>query len=251
MAVPASRTDLIDYCKRRLGEPVLEINVDDDQLEDRIDEALQYWQEYHSDAVFRTFLKHTVTAADVTNGYIPISGQVLYLTKLFPIRSSFGSSLNFFDIKYQMFLNDFADITTIAGDLNYYEQMQQYLTTLDMQLNGTPQTTWSRHQDRLYIHGEFETKDIVAGDFIVAEAYTLVPEEDHNSVWNDLWLKAYATALIKQQWGMNLLKFEGFQLPGGVTFNGRQLYDDATIEIEKLREEIRMNFEAPADFFIG
>jgi len=135
MAVPASRTDLIDYCKRRLGEPVLEINVDDDQLEDRIDEALQYWQEYHSDAVFRTFLKHTVTAADVTNGYIPISGQVLYLTKLFPIRSSFGSSLNFFDIKYQMFLNDFADITTIAGDLNYYEQMQQYLTTLDMQLN--------------------------------------------------------------------------------------------------------------------
>jgi hypothetical protein len=251
MAVPASRTDLIDYCKRRLGEPVLEINVDDDQIEDRIDEALQYWQEYHSDATFRTFLKHVVTATDISNGYIPISTDVLYLTKLFPISSSFGSNLNFFDIKYQMFLNDFADITRIAGDLNYYEQMQQYLTTLDITLNGTPQTTWSRHQDRLYIHGEFESKDVVAGDYIVAEAYALVPVDDHNSVWNDMWLKQYATALIKQQWGMNLLKFEGVQLPGGVTFNGRQLFDDATQEIERLREEIRLNFELPADFFIG
>lgn len=251
MAVPASRTDLIDYCKRRLGEPVLEINVDDDQIEDRVDEALQYWQEYHSDATFRTFLKHVVTATDVSNGYIPISTDVLYLTKLFPISSSFGSNLNFFDIKYQMFLNDFADITRIAGDLNYYEQMQQYLTTLDITLNGTPQTTWSRHQDRLYIHGEFESKDVVAGDYIVAEAYALVPVDDHNSVWNDMWLKQYATALIKQQWGMNLLKFEGVQLPGGVTFNGRQLFDDATQEIERLREEIRLNFELPADFFIG
>jgi len=251
MAVPASRTDLIDYCKRRLGEPVLEINVDDDQIEDRVDEALQYWQEYHSDATFRTFLKHVVTATDISNGYIPISTDVLYLTKLFPISSSFGSNLNFFDIKYQMFLNDFADITRIAGDLNYYEQMQQYLTTLDITLNGTPQTTWSRHQDRLYIHGEFESKDVVAGDYIVAEAYALVPVDDHNSVWNDMWLKQYATALIKQQWGMNLLKFEGVQLPGGVTFNGRQLFDDATQEIERLREEIRLNFELPADFFIG
>src|SRR5210317_1484450 len=117
MAVPASRQTLIDYCLRRLGDPVLEINVDEDQLEDRIDEAIQYWQEFHSDATVRTYLKHLVTATDITNEYIPISSNVLTVTKLFPTSSSFGTSYNFFDIKYQMMLNDIADMQNFAGDL--------------------------------------------------------------------------------------------------------------------------------------
>jgi|TARA_A100001391_G_scaffold184088_1_gene151701 hypothetical protein len=251
MANPTSRDTLIDYCKRQLGDPVLEINVDEDQIEDRIDEALQYYQEYHSDATIRTYLKHLVTATDVSNEYIPIASNILYISRLFPISSSFNSSFNFFDIKYQMMLNDVADIQNFAGDLAYYEQMQQYLSLLDMKLNGHPQTTFARHQDRLYIHGEFKDGDIKEGEYIVAEVYTVLDPDSHTTIYNDLWLKEYATALIKRQWGMNLLKFDGVQLPGGVLLNGRQLYDDATADIDRLRERIRSEFELPADFFMG
>ena len=251
MAIPASRQDLIDYAKRRLGDPVLEINVDDDQVEDRIDEAIQYWQEFHSDATIKTYLKHQVTAADITNEYIPISSNVLTVNRMFPMSSAFGTSFNMFDIKYQMMLNDIADMQNFAGDLAYYEQLQQYLSLLDMKLNGTPQVHWSRYQDRLYIFGDIADGDIQVGEYIVAEVYTLIDPDTHTQVYNDLWLKEYSTALIKQQWGMNLLKFEGVQLPGGVTFNGRQLYDDATAEIERLREKIRDEWEFPPDFFVG
>ena len=251
MANPTSRDTLIDYCKRQLGDPVLEINVDEDQIEDRIDEALQYYQEYHSDATIRTYLKHLVTATDVSNEYIPIASNILYISRLFPISSSFNSSFNFFDIKYQMMLNDVADIQNFAGDLAYYEQMQQYLSILDMKLNGHPQTTFARHQDRLYIHGEFKDGDIKEGEYIVAEVYTVLDPDSPTTIYNDLWLKEYATALIKRQWGMNLLKFDGVQLPGGVLLNGRQLYDDATADIDRLRERIRSEFELPADFFMG
>ena len=138
-----------------------------------------------------------------------------------------------------------------AGDLAYYEQMQQYLSILDMKLNGHPQTTFARHQDRLYIHGEFKSEDIKEGEYIVAEIYSILDPDSHTSIYNDLWLKEYATALIKRQWGMNLLKFDGVQLPGGVLLNGRQLYDDATADIDRLRERIRSEFELPADFFMG
>jgi len=251
MAPPNSRQTMIDYCLRRLGDPVLEINVDEDQIEDRIDEAIQYWQEYHSDATVRTYLKYQVTAADVANEWIPISTDVLYVSRLFPISSSFNNSINFFDIKYQMMLNDIADLQNFAGDLAYYEQMQQYLSILDMKLNGQPLVNFSRHQDRLYVFGEWQNQDIKAGDYVVAEIYTLLDPDTHTSIYNDLWLKEYSTALIKQQWGANLIKFEGIQLPGGVTFNGRQIYDDATNEIQQLRERIRDEFELPADFFVG
>ena len=163
MAVPNSRATLIDYCKRRLGEPVIEINVDEDQLEDRVDESLQFYQEYHSDATVRTYLKHEVTATDVSNKYIPISSDILFVSKLLPLTSSFNTSRNFFDIKYQMMLNDVADLMNFAGDLAYYEQMQQYLSVLDMKLNGHPQTQFARRQDRLYIFGDFADKDIKEG----------------------------------------------------------------------------------------
>ena len=251
MAVPNSRQDLIDYAKRRLGDPVLEINIDEDQMEDRVDEALQYYQEFHSDATVRTYLKHLVTATDVTNQYIPIPTNVLTVTKLFPIASSFNSSFNFFDIKYQMMLNDIADLQNFAGDLAYYEQMQQYLSLLDIKLNGTPQIQFSRHQDRLYIFGDFADGDVKEGEYIIAEIYSVLNPDTHTSIYNDMFLKEYTTALIKQQWGTNLIKFEGVQLPGGVTFNGRQIYDDATTEIERLRERIRLEFEMPVDFFLG
>ena len=251
MANPTSRATLIDYAKRRLGDPVIEINVDEDQVEDRVDEALQYYQEFHSDATVRTYLKHLITADDVTNEYISVANNVLFVSKMFPLTSSFQNSRNFFDIKYQMMLNDIADLMNFAGDLAYYEQMQQYLSLLDMKLNGHPQVQFSRKQNRLYIFGDFADNDIKAGDYIVAEVYSIVDPETHTSVYNDMFLKEYTTALIKQQWGMNLIKFEGMQLPGGVVLNGRQIYDDATGEIERLRENLRLEQELPPDFFVG
>jgi len=250
MATPATRQQLIDYCLRNLGAPVLEINVDYDQLEDRIDEALEYWQDYHSDATLRTYLKHEVTADDVTNKYIPLSSNIKFVTRLFPISDN-TSSRNFFDIKYQLSLNDFYDLQTYIGDLAYYEQMQQYLSLIDLKLTGQPQVRFSRLQNRLYIDGDFTDEDIKEGDYIVAEVYEIIDSGSFTSVWNDRWLKEYTTALIKRQWGANLIKFEGMQLPGGVTLNGRQIYEDALQDIERLKEAIRMEHEMPADFFMG
>jgi hypothetical protein len=250
MARPNSRQSLIDYCLRSLGDPVIEINVDPDQLEDRVDEALQYWQEYHDDATVRTYLKHQITSTDVANEYITLSSNILYLSHLFPIK---GGSItkDFFDIKYQLHLNDIANLQTYMGDLAYYEQMQQYLALIDMKLNGTPQVEFSRKQNRLYIFGDFTDNDIEEGDYVVAEVYQIIDPDTTSSIWNDKWLKEYTTALIKRQWGANLIKFEGMQLPGGVTLNGRQLFEDGMAEIERLREEIRLEGEMPINFYVG
>lgn len=250
MANPTSRATLIDYCKRRLGDPVIEINVDEDQIEDRIDEAIQYYQTYHSDATVRGYLKHQMTSTDITNKYITLSTDVLYVSRMFKLVDAFNSR-NMFDIKYQMSLNDIWDMTKYAGDLAYYEQLQQYLTTLDMVLNGQPIVDFVRNQHRLYIHGNIEDKDIKEDDYIVLETYQTIDADTHTSIYNDMWLKKYATALIKLQWGMNLIKFEGMQLPGGVIINGRQIFDDAQAEIQELEEKIRLEHEMPADFFVG
>lgn len=246
-----SRQELIDYCLRRLGEPVVEVNVDVDQIEDKVDDALQLYQEYHSDATLRTYLKHTITADDVANEYIPVPANVMYISKVFPVTSTFGSSGNLFDIRYQMFLNNMGDFINFAGDLNYLYQMEQYLSLIDQQLHGHPQVAFSRHQDRLYVFGDFADRDLKEGDVLVAEIYQIVDPETHTSVYNDMFIKNYVTALIKQQWGLNMSKFEGMQLPGGVTINGRQLYDDATVEIERLEEKMRLEQELPPDFFVG
>tara|TARA_B110000259_G_scaffold99406_1_gene114765 strand:+ start:14413 stop:15165 length:753 start_codon:yes stop_codon:yes gene_type:complete len=250
MASPNSRDTLIEYCKRKLGDPVIEINVDEDQLEDRVDEAIQLYQEYHSDATVKTYFKHLVTADDVTNEYIPISSNIIYIARLFPIHTS-SASRNFFDVKYQLMLNDMWDLNSVVGGIAYYEQTQQYLSMLDMKLNGTPQVTFARRQNRLYVHGDFQDKDIKAGDYIVAEVYQTIDPQTHTSIYNDMFIKDYTTALIKQQWGANLIKFEGMQLPGGVSLNGRQIYEDATSDVEQLKERLRLEQELPPSFYVG
>lgn len=246
-----SRQSLIEYCLRKLGDPVIEINVDPDQLEDRVDEALQKYQEYHYDGTQRTFYKHQITQNDIDNGYVTIPSSILFVVKMFALSSSFNTSRNFFDIKYQMMLNDIADMHNYIGDLAYYEQMQQYLSLLDMKLNGLPQVQFTRRQNRLHIFGDFNDGDLGVDDYIALEVYQVIDPETFTQVYNDMWLKKYTAALIKKQWGMNLIKFEGMQLPGGVVLNGRQLYDDATTEIEALEEELRTTFESPIDFFVG
>ena len=251
MASPSSRQELIDFCLRRLGEPVLEINVDVDQIEDKVDDAIQKYQEFHSDATIRTYLKYQVTEADVTNGYVPISSNIIFVSKVFPFSSTFGSSGNLFDIRYQMFLNNMGDFINFAGDLAYLYQMEQYLSMIDLQLHGHPTVKFSRRQNRLYIWGDFEDKDLQAGDYLVAEVFQTIDPDTHTSIYNDMFIKDYTTALIKQQWGANLSKFEGMQLPGGVTLNGRQIFEDATADIERLEEKLRTEQELPVDFFVG
>jgi hypothetical protein len=251
MAKPSTRDQLIDHCLRRLGAPVIEINVDIDQLEDRTDDALQMYQEYHSDAVVRTFLKHQVTSTDITNGYIDVDDSITFIKKLFQIRSTGGSSAGMFDIKYQMSLNEIYDLNTFIGNLAYYEQVKQYLSLIDMQLTGYPQIDFNRHQNRVHIHGKFSEQNIVEGDYLVFETFKIVDPETHTDVYNDIFLKEYLTQLIKQQWGSNLIKFDGMQLPGGVQLNGRQIYDDATQELLRLDEKMRTTYELPVDFFLG
>lgn len=254
MAQPNSRQTLIDFCLRRLGEPVIEINVDEDQIEDKVDDAIQMYREFHSDATYRTYLKHEITADDKANGYIPISDDVIYVSQLFPINPTF-SQVNMFDIRYQMMLNSLGDFMNFAGGMSYYYQLEQYLDFIDKILTGSPKTTFSRRQGRLYIWGEWYGggggPDLDVGDYVIAEIYSSIDPDVHTSVYNDMFVKNYTTALIKQQWGMNMSKFEGMQLPGGVTISGRQIYEDATQELEKLEEKVRLEQELPPDFFVG
>lgn len=251
MALPTNRDELIQYCLRELGAPVLEINVDDDQIEDRVDEALDMYRDFHSDATERIYLIHEITATDVANQWIPISPDITQVVKLYPVNSSFLFSSNMFSFKYQFALSDFHTLHNFSsGTFSYYEQMRQYLSMLDMKLNGTPQVTFSRRGNKLYIWGDFEDGDIVEGDYIVAEVVQYLPESNTN-IWSDRFLLRYTTQLIKRQWGQNMKKFDGMQLPGGVTINGQQLYDEATESLRELKEEMRLEFEEPVDFFVG
>jgi len=248
MAVPNSRQTLIDYCLRTLGEPVLEVNIDEDQLSDRIDEALQFYQEYHSDAIYKVYHKHQITAADITNEYISIPDAITTVQRIFPLNDE-NSSINMFDARYQIHLNDIFDLRN-AGALSNYYQTQQYMSTIDLLLNGTEQVRFNRHMNRLYIDADWG-EDLKENDYVIVDAYRIVDPDTHTDVYNDMFLKRYAVALIKKQWGANLIKFEGMQLPGGVTLNGRQLYDDAVTEIAAVKEQMQLKYEMPPDFFMG
>jgi len=248
MAVPNSRQTLIDYCLRTLGEPVLEVNIDEDQLSDRIDEALQFYQEYHSDAIYKVYHKHQITAADITNEYISIPDAITTVQRIFPLNDE-NSSINMFDARYQIHLNDIFDLRN-AGALSNYYQTQQYMSTIDLLLNGTEQVRFNRHMNSLYIDADWG-EDLKENDYVIVDAYRIVDPDTHTDVYNDMFLKRYAVALIKKQWGANLIKFEGMQLPGGVTLNGRQLYDDAVTEIAAVEEQMQLKYEMPPDFFMG
>ena len=251
MAVPTTRQQLIDFCLRRLGEPVIEVNVDVDQIEDKVDDALQKFRDYHYDGTVRTYRKHLMTSTDISNEYITVPSSINYVSRIFPVSSTYAYDGNFFDIRYQMMLNNMGDFIHFAGDLSYIFQMETYLSLVDMTMHGTPQITFSRKQNRIYIHGDIPDGDIVAGQYIVIECFEVVDPEVYTSIWNDTFIKDYTTALIKQQWGMNMLKFEGMQLPGGVQFSGRQIYEDATADLEKISEDLRNTKELPIDFQIG
>ena len=254
MAKPNSKSTLIKYCKRALGAPVVEINVDDDQVDDRIDEALQFYQEYHTDAIERVYLKHQITAQNITDGKagtgITISDNgITEITKVFNLSDAAGSSANMFNFDYQMRLNDLYNINYSQGLLDYAMTRMHYEMWEMLADDDNKQFEFKRHRNTIVIFMDWD--EVAVGDFLVFQAYKILDPDSYTEVYNDYYLKRYATALIKQQWGINLIKFEGMVMPGGVTFNGRQIFDDAREEIEKLTEEARLNWEMPIDFYTG
>ena len=247
MAKPNSRSTLQDYCLRNLGAPVIEINVDEDQLEDRTDDALQFYQEYHSDGVIREYLKHELTSTDITNNYITVADSVTNVVRMLKITATSGSSL--FDMGYHMRVNDIFMLQGLGTQMQEYTQSQQKLSLIDHRLNSEEHIRFSRHMNR--VHMDEGYGDLGAGDFIVLEVMSIIDPGTYADVFNDLYLKKYLTALIKRQWGANLMKFQDFQLPGGITLNGRQIYEDAIEEIQGLEEECRLIWAMPDNFLMG
>jgi hypothetical protein len=322
MAV-SSRQGLIDYCLRRLGFPVIEINVDDDQVSDRIDDALQYFQEYHFDGVERLYLTHKVTTAElkfsglsapsfeqneqligltsgascilytvngmtaritnvkgtfvsgetitgsvsgfsraltttnfyapgnIQNGYIPLPDSVIGVIRVLPVNgpsSGMNNRNNMFDIIYQFRLNDMYNL--LSADMVYYTQVQQHLSMLDMLLVGDRSFKYNRKMDKMYIDMNWE-EVLNPDDFIVIECYRILDPSTYTQVYDDMFLKRYSTALIKRQWGENMKKFGGIQLPGGVILNGKEIYDEAVEEILTIETEMQLKSELPVDFMVG
>jgi hypothetical protein len=327
MAAPATRQQLVDYCLRKLGHPVTEINVDDDQVEDRIDDAFQYYRDYHYDAVQRLFMKHMITASrmtvtsnvvsstvnlfalgetitgsisgatglitqegpgntstgttlllqnirgtfvagdvlagnrstgtatmvsialgDMDNGYIPLSDAIINVVRVLPFTDTKTGMDYMFDLRYQLRLNDLFDL--LSTSIIYYQQIKSHLSLIEMLLVGQKTVEFSRHTNRMYLDMDWKA-EVNPGEYIIVECYRILDPTEFPDVYNDWFLKRYATALIKRQWGENLKKFEGIQMPGGVTLNGQKIWEEAIAEIDNLENEMESRYQAPPNFFLG
>ena len=285
MAQPSTRQGLIDYCLRRLGAPVLEINVDDDQIDDLVDDALQYFNERHFDGVERMYLKYQISQDDInrgsatnnsgstnTVGIVTTTGTSTNVPGLGTVTSNFYETSNFiqvpdsvvgiekifkfdtssisggmFSIKYQLFLNDLYYFNSV--ELLQYAMTKSYLEDIDFLLTTDKQIRFNKRQDRLYL--DIDWKAQTAGDYIVIDCYRALDPASFTQVYNDSFVKRYLTALIKRQWGQNLIKFNGVKLPGGIELNGRQIYDDAERELQEIKSRMAMDYELPPYDFIG
>jgi len=257
MPAVTNRQQLKEYCLRRLGFPVIELNLDDDQIEDRIDDALQYWQDYHFDGLQKIYYIHLVTEQDIDQKYLNLSNvvddsnnamEIVGVTRIFPIQDS-QATINMFDLRYQLRLNELYDFTS-ASYINYTLTMQ-HLRSLEILFTGEVPIRFNRHMERLYIDWAWGASEAPLGTVIVAECYANLNPSVYNKVWNDRWVKEYATALIKRTWGNNLKKFSGIQLPGGVTLNGDKIYEEAVEEILKLEQQMQVEYGAPLEWFMN
>ena len=268
MATPSSRENLKQYALRALGKPVIEINVDDDQLEDRLDEALQYYAQYHYDGIRRTYLKYQYTQADkdritgnstesVTknsitttwsegNNYIVVPESVFSVINIFPFSDK--GNLNLFDVRYQLRLNDLYDFSSTS--IINYDVVLRHLDFLDHVLVGEKPFRFVQNDNRLYVDMDW-SNDLQVGEYLVIEAYRKLDPDVFTDVYNDMILKRYVTALFKKQWGANLSKFNGVAMLGGVTLNGQQIFSEALTDIEKIETEIRNSFEMSQPLMIG
>jgi hypothetical protein len=275
MAKPSTRQQLIDYCLRRLGAPVLEINVDDDQIDDLVDDALQYFNERHFDGVERMYLKYQITQDDIdrgrakgTNGvgivtttgtsgigtfnfyetsnYIQVPDSVIGIEKVFKFDTS-SISGGMFSIKYQLFLNDLYYFNSV--ELLQYAMVKSYLEDIDFLLTTDKQIRFNKRQNRMYLDIDWGSQSV--GNFLVIDCYRILDPNSFTKVYNDSFLKQYLTSLIKKQWGQNLIKFRGVKLPGGIELNGREFYDDAQRELDDLKQRMASEYELPPYDFIG
>lgn len=317
MAKPTTRAQFKDYCLRKLGHPVIQINVDDDQVDDRIDDALAFFYDYHYDGTQQMYLKHQIKQEDIDRQWIYCPDAVMFVTGIMPFDQS-NSSVNMFDLRYQLRLHDLYDFTSVS--YVSYEITMQHIRTLNLLFSGTPQIRFNRKMNRLHLDIDW-TRDVNVGDWVIIECYRVVSPDTitltgttaisdssnvvtgtgtvftqevsindeltinsqtkrvvnitsdtslnvtsaytstqtsqtatisgYTDVWNDRFLKAYATAKIKQQWRSNMKKFSGIAMPGGVTLNGKEIYDEATEELEKLEEDIKSTQSMPSEIFMG
>ena len=270
MATPTSKATLKTYCKRALGFGVIDINVSDDQVDDRVDEALQYFAQYHYDGVERMYLKYKITSDDITRAranvtttatdsadsdvtasfsegknYIPIPSAVLSVVGIFDFSSAQTNSM--FDIRYQLRLNDLYDFSSTS--IIHYQMTMQQLDLLSHVLVGEVPIRFNQHQNRLYLDMDWE--NVNADEYLIIECFRKIDPDTYTDIYDDMYLKRYATALIKKQWGANLSKFNGVAMLGGVTMNGEQIYSQAIEEIQRLEEQIQLAFETPIDYMIG
>jgi hypothetical protein len=272
MAVPSTKATLKTYCLRALGSGVIDINVSDDQVDDRLDEALQYFAQYHYDGIERMYLKHQITQAELdralTNtsvsvtdkadntvsadwlegkGFIPVPDSVVSVVQVFPLTDTGGGG-SLFDVRYQLRLNDLYDFSSTS--IMHYQQTMQHLDFLEHILVGETPIRFNQHQNRLYIDMDWQN-DITAGEYIIIECYRKLDPTTYTDIFDDIYLKRYATALIKRQWGANLSKFSGVAMLGGVTMNGETIYTQALEEQQRLEEQISLAFELPVNYMIG
>lgn len=276
MAQPSSRAEFTDYCLRKLGAPVLEINIDDDQIDDAIDDAIQYYQEWHYDGVEKMYLKHQITTEDVTrflsdneqnsttdphaatwenrNNFIEVPDHVIGISKVFGVSSNWVRN-DLFGLSNQYFLMDVFSFSSGFAfgnfDMTNYFMIRQYFETLDMVVNtgALVEYRFNKRQDRLFI--DIDVNRLTEGNYILIECHRALDPSSWSQVYNDSFLKKYATALIKKQWGQNLIKYNNVQLPGGITLNGRQLYEDALAEIAALEADMSTKYTLPPMDAIG
>ena len=282
MAQPSNRTELIDYCKRQLGAPVLEINIADEQVEDLVDDAVQYFQERHFDGVYPALFKYKITQDDIDRGtsqpgkegsvgittetatqsfdgatqsftwnengnYLKVPDNIIGITKIFHYDGSNAISSGMFSIKYQMFLNDIYYMG--ASEVLSYAMTKTYLADLDFLLTTQKQIRFNKRQERLYLDIDWNT--INKDDYVIVDCFSTLDPSDYGKVWNDSFLKKYLTATMKRQCGQNLIKFAGVKLPGGIELNGRQIYDDAEKDLEIIRDQMSNTYELPPLDMIG
>ena len=271
MAIPTTKATFKSYCLRALGFGVIDINVSDDQVDDRIDEALQYFAQYHYDGIEKMYLKYQITADDITRassnatttatdsvdssvtatfsegkGFIPMPSSVVSVIQIFPFDDS--ATNNMFDIRYQLRLNDLYDFSSTS--IIHYQMTMQNLDYLSHILVGEKPVRFNQHQNRLYIDMDL-ANDVSAGEYLIIECYRKIDPATYTDIFDDIYLKRYATALIKRQWGANLSKFNGVAMLGGVTMNGETIYSQALEELDKLEEQIQLSFETPIDYMVG
>jgi hypothetical protein len=246
MSVPASREQFKQYCLRRLGRPVIEINVDDDQVEDRIDEALKFYWDYHFDGTEQTWYSYQLSETDIQNQYIPLPPNIIGAVEIFPIGESLSTN-NLFNIRYQISLNDLYDLTATTM-VPYYLAMQ-HIQFLEQLLVGQQPVRYNRWTNKLHI--DMDWGKVSPGNFIVVKAYQIVDPNVYTEAWGDRWLTRYATSLIKFQWGSNLIKYQDVNLPGGMKFNAMKIYDEAKAEIEELEHEMIHTYSLPIADQIG